>query len=46
MPDTLRRDMDQLVEASENRIRSRIESTNNRHRLVDDLDRLYGSDYQ
>ena len=35
-----------LVEASEERVRARIESTQSRHRQIDDLDRLYGSDFQ
>ena len=37
---------ERLVEASEERVRSRIETTHNRQRFTDDLDRLYGSDYQ
>ena len=37
---------ERLVEASEERVRSRIESTHNRQRFIDDLDGLYGSDYQ
>ena len=37
---------ERLVEVSEERVRAKIESTHSRHRLIDDLDRLYGSDYQ
>ena len=37
---------ERLIEVSEQRVRQRIEETQSRKRQVDDLDRLYGSDYQ
>ena len=37
---------ERLIEMSEERVRRRIEETQSRKRQVDDLDRLYGSEYQ
>ena len=37
---------ERLIEVSEERVRQRVEETQSRKRQVDDLGRLYGSDYQ